>query len=226
MFDPVGIGASVFRKDTVKCRVPYYTLRPRKKHLCILVAGLLNTFQASVIKGNSGELAALAGSLEVSLCHYFSFSLFDTSFIGALYISRWKLKAWTASVQDSKILSRSYAISPRERVGSNIIVILMYISLIERQIKGCTVVLTGPTDYISDGTTVVSLHNGHELMGRITGSGCIVGSAVATYCAAAAARAPGGIEEDEGKLVRGNMLVAAVAGWVVPFLFFFLCFLR
>lgn len=172
-----------------------------------------------MIKANAGELAALAGSLEVSLYHYFFF-LPSTPYSRFYIISRWKLKAWTASVQDSKILSRSYEISPRERVGLNIIVIPTLISLIERQIKGCTIVLTGPTDYISDGTTVVSLHNGHKLMGRITGSGCIVGSAVATYCAAAAARAPGGIEEDEGKLCRGNMLVAAVAGRVVPNILF------
>ena len=124
-------------------------------------------------------------------------------------------------MRDSKILSHSYEISPKERVSFKY---RCHSNINERQIKGCTIVLTGPTDYISDGTTVVSLHNGHELMGKITGSGCIVGSAVATYCAAAAARVPGGIKENESKLVRGNMLVAAVAGWAVFLSFFY--FLR
>lgn len=45
VFDPVGVGATEFRRKTA--------------------AELLNTWQASVIKGNAGELAALADSVEV-----------------------------------------------------------------------------------------------------------------------------------------------------------------
>lgn len=45
VFDPVGVGATEFRRT--------------------VAAELLNTWQASVIKGNAGELAALAGSEEV-----------------------------------------------------------------------------------------------------------------------------------------------------------------
>ena len=47
VFDPVGVGATEFRRKTA--------------------AELLNTWQASVIKGNAGELAALADSEEVGL---------------------------------------------------------------------------------------------------------------------------------------------------------------
>ncbi len=75
--------------------------------------------------------------------------------------------------------------------------------------------LTGVTDYVSDGTTVVRLSNGHPLLGEITGSGCMVGTAVATFCAGAstaAAVARGGDEPEDAKLVRGDMLVAAVGG--------------
>lgn len=46
VFDPVGVGSTEFRRKAA--------------------AELLNTWQASVIKGNAGELAALAGSMEVS----------------------------------------------------------------------------------------------------------------------------------------------------------------
>lgn len=46
IFDPVGVGATEFRRR--------------------VAAELLNTWQASVIKGNAGELAALADSEEVS----------------------------------------------------------------------------------------------------------------------------------------------------------------
>lgn len=45
VFDPVGVGATEYRRK--------------------IAAELLDTWQASVIKGNAGELAALAGSEEV-----------------------------------------------------------------------------------------------------------------------------------------------------------------
>lgn len=75
---------------------------------------------------------------------------------------------------------------------------------------GCIIVLTGETDYISDGQTVIKLSNGHELLGRITGSGCMVGTAIACYCGAAATSARE--EIGKGRLVKGDMLAAAVAG--------------
>ncbi|KAI0356149.1 Hydroxyethylthiazole kinase [Trametes cingulata] len=77
------------------------------------------------------------------------------------------------------------------------------------------IVLTGVKDYISDGTVVVRLSNGHPLLGEITGSGCMVGTAVATFCAGASVQAASHREADapeDAKLVRGDMLVAAVGG--------------
>ena len=47
------------------------------------------------------------------------------------------------------------------------------------QLAGCIVVLSGVTDYITDGQRVVALSNGHPLLGQITGSGCMLGTAVA-----------------------------------------------
>lgn len=75
--------------------------------------------------------------------------------------------------------------------------------------------LTGAVDYISDGVHVVSLHNGNEILGQITGAGCIVGSCIASYCATAALLAE---DEHEGKIFRGDMFTAAIAGYAV-FLF-------
>lgn len=37
------------------------------------------------------------------------------------------------------------------------------------QLLGCTVLLTGPVDYLSDGHRVITIRNGHELLGQITG---------------------------------------------------------
>lgn len=34
---------------------------------------------------------------------------------------------------------------------------------------GCIVLLTGPTDYLSDGARTVAIHNGHPLLGQVTG---------------------------------------------------------
>lgn len=50
--------------------------------------------------------------------------------------------------------------------------------------NNCIVGLTGPTDYISDGTRVIAIDNGDALLPMITGSGCMVSSIVACFAAA------------------------------------------
>lgn len=78
---------------------------------------------------------------------------------------------------------------------------------------GCIVVLTGKSDWISDGSIVIKLDNGPSLLGDITGSGCMAGTCVATFCAAACA-----LDQDsdaDARLVRGDMLLGAVGGLVM-----------
>lgn len=65
--------------------------------------------------------------------------------------------------------------------------------------------LTGPTDYLSDGSTVIRLSNGHELLGQITGAGCVLGTTIAAFCGAASIAASG---SRKGSLVDGDMLLA------------------
>ncbi|KAJ7925265.1 thiamine biosynthetic bifunctional enzyme Thi4 [Mycena leptocephala] len=138
VLDPVGVGASEFRKDSVN--------------------ELLNSWQPTVIKGNAGELAALAGSSEAA----------------------------------SKGVDSMGGFKDPER---------------------CIVVLTGETDYISDGRRVVMLKNGDPLLGKITGSGCMLGSCIASYCAAANTLAS---EDDyEGQLTRGGDFLSAAVGAVL-----------
>ncbi|KAF8552510.1 Hydroxyethylthiazole kinase [Imleria badia] len=146
VFDPVGVGATEFRRK--------------------IAAELLNTWQASVIKGNAGELAALANSEEVQAKGVDS--------IGVGFANP------ATFVRD---------LARKER---------------------CVVALTGPIDWVSDGTTVVKLTNGHRLLGDITGSGCLVGTCVAAFCAGAWELAKN--EDGETKLVRGDMLIGAVGG--------------
>ena len=45
------------------------------------------------------------------------------------------------------------------------------------------VVMTGATDIISDGFRTLAVKNGHELLGRITGSGCVLGTTISVMLA-------------------------------------------
>ncbi|KAJ7132784.1 thiamine biosynthetic bifunctional enzyme Thi4 [Mycena crocata] len=148
VLDPVGVGASSFRKDSVH--------------------ELLNTWQPTVIKGNAGELAALAGSSEAASKGVDSMGGFHdpVSFVRRL-----------ARKEHSVIL------------------------------------LTGETDYISDGYRVLAVKNGDPLLGKITGSGCMLGSIVASYCAAANLSMPDDV--CEGQLTRGGDFLSATVGAVL-----------
>lgn len=52
------------------------------------------------------------------------------------------------------------------------------------QRERCMVLLSGKIDYLTDGFTVISCHNGHPLLGGITGSGCALGVTIAAGLAA------------------------------------------
>jgi hydroxyethylthiazole kinase len=49
---------------------------------------------------------------------------------------------------------------------------------------GAVVVLSGPTDIVTDGGRTVLVDNGHPLMGRISGTGCMASSIVGAFAAA------------------------------------------
>src|SRR5205823_4567536 len=51
---------------------------------------------------------------------------------------------------------------------------------------GVVASVTGPVDHVSDGTRVVAVSNGHELLGAVTGTGCM--STAITGCFLAAKR--------------------------------------
>ena len=50
---------------------------------------------------------------------------------------------------------------------------------------GCLVVMTGPKDLITDGRAFLLVENGHPMMSRITGSGCMLDGILAAALAAA-----------------------------------------
>jgi hydroxyethylthiazole kinase len=53
---------------------------------------------------------------------------------------------------------------------------------------GIVVAMTGPTDFVSDGKRTLRVDNGHPLMGRFSGSGCMAASVVGAFAAVAGDR--------------------------------------
>lgn len=48
---------------------------------------------------------------------------------------------------------------------------------------GTTVVVSGATDIVSDGTRTLLVDNGHELMGKVSGTGCMAASVTGAFAA-------------------------------------------
>lgn len=48
---------------------------------------------------------------------------------------------------------------------------------------GTVVAVTGPIDYVSDGKSTYAVENGHEMLGRVTGTGCMVSSLMGAFVA-------------------------------------------
>jgi hydroxyethylthiazole kinase len=49
---------------------------------------------------------------------------------------------------------------------------------------GPVVAVTGPTDHVSDGERVVAVSNGHELLGTVSGTGCMATAVTGSFLAA------------------------------------------
>ncbi len=50
--------------------------------------------------------------------------------------------------------------------------------------SGSIVIMSGPTDIVSNGDTTILVENGHELMGKISGTGCMASSIVGAFAGA------------------------------------------
>jgi hydroxyethylthiazole kinase len=48
---------------------------------------------------------------------------------------------------------------------------------------GITLVITGEVDFVTNGERVLRIHNGHPMMGKITGSGCAATSVIGSFLA-------------------------------------------
>ncbi|OAL25868.1 hypothetical protein AYO20_10330 [Fonsecaea nubica] len=121
LLDPVGGGATAVRRAAIQR---------------LLTAGFF-----SVIKGNEGEIAAVAG---------------------------------TSTTQQRGVDSGPSTSSPEQKAQ-------LVKSLARRE--RCIVLMTGKTDYLSDGTRTLAIHNGTSWLSKVTGSGCALGAVIASYLA-------------------------------------------
>jgi hydroxyethylthiazole kinase len=69
--------------------------------------------------------------------------------------------------------------------------------------RGCTVVVTGAVDVVTDGTTTLTVANGDALMGAVVGTGCMAASAIGTFAA---------VEKDLVKAAAAALVCYEVAG--------------
>lgn len=115
--DPVGAGATPFRKRAVET--------------------LLQTLDVALIRGNAGEIAALANV-------------------------EWAAKGVDAGDGTADIASVAKELAQQHR---------------------CLVAVTGESDFVSDGKTVIRITGGHPLMTRITGAGCLLSAVCAAFLA-------------------------------------------
>ncbi len=137
VLDAVGAGATVLRTESTR--------------------QILDEIQISVIKGNAGEIATLAGA--------------------------------QAEVKGVESISHEGdSIEHARSLANN---------------AGCTVVVTGVEDIITDGRKTFIVKNGHPRMGEVVGTGCMAASVIGAFIAIA----------DDITLATANaMVVYGIAG--------------
>lgn len=122
VLDPVGMGASKLRNQTVN--------------------ELLKEVRFSVIKGNVSEIRAIYEN------------------------------ARTTSGVD---------VEEKDQItASNLPQAVRLAKDLAKQFKS-VIVITGAVDIVTDGVRVCTISNGHPMMSKITGTGCMTGSLIATY---------------------------------------------
>ncbi|MBU4556847.1 MAG: hydroxyethylthiazole kinase [Actinobacteria bacterium] len=78
--------------------------------------------------------------------------------------------------------------------------------------QGCAVAVTGAVDYVADAERIFTVANGHPLMGRITGSGCMSSTMCASFLAVASDHAAAAAEALAAFGVAGEVAAARSEG--------------
>ncbi len=82
------------------------------------------------------------------------------------------------------------------------------LSLMARQLaseRNATVVVTGPVDIVADGKKTYRVANGHPMMARVVGTGCMATSVIGAFAA---------VERDLGKAAAGALAIFGIAAEV------------
>jgi hydroxyethylthiazole kinase len=137
VLDAVGVGATRLRDESA--------------------VKLLETVRIDIIKGNSSEIAKLAG-----------------------------MNVTTRGVEATK-------------VDSDLTVVAKKLA----KDRKATVVITGKEDIVSDGMKTYIVKNGHELMGKVVGTGCMAASVIGAFAA---------VEKDYAKASAAALSIYGVAG--------------
>ena len=69
---------------------------------------------------------------------------------------------------------------------------------------GCVVAITGAADVVSDGKRVIRIENGHPMLSRITGTGCMCSSLMGAFC--------GAVSGDPLSAAAAALLTMGIAG--------------
>lgn len=118
---------------------------------------LLNEVKIGIIKGNAGEIGAIAG-----------------------------VEAEVKGVESISVNGDP------EKIAASL-----------AKARGLTVVITGKVDIISDGKTTYKVYNGHEMMGKVVGTGCMAASMIGAFAA---------VEKDYAKAAAAAMACFDIAG--------------
>ncbi len=137
VLDAVGVGATRLRNESA--------------------AQLLDKVKIDIIKGNSSEIAKLAG-MNVS----------------------------TRGVEATKVDTDLREVAKK----------------LAKERKA-TVVITGKEDIVSDGKNTYLVKNGHELMGKVVGTGCMAASVIGSFAA---------VEKDYAKAAAAALSIYGIAG--------------
>ena len=124
VLDPVGVGATSYRRETVR--------------------QLLAEVKFTLIRGNAGELAAIAGEL------------------AAIAGEAWQAKGVDAGKGEVDLKAVAEKVAQR---------------------YGCTALISGAVDIVSDGTQTATIHNGTPLFPKVTASGCLLSAVCAAFLA-------------------------------------------
>lgn len=71
------------------------------------------------------------------------------------------------------------------------------------KVLNTVVAITGAVDYISDGSKIISLKNGNEMLTKVTGTGCMSTSLIGSFC---------GVTKDYLTAAAAGIMVMGIAG--------------